>query len=59
MIMLTLAGMINAIAVVLFLAPVGLYDSGISGTSMLVDNISPVSLSVALVVLNVPLFYME
>lgn len=56
--MLTLAGIINAIGVVLFLSPVKLYDSGISGTSMLVSQITPpqISLSVVLVVLNIPLF---
>ena len=56
--MLTLAGIINAIGVVLFLSPVKLYDSGISGTSMLVSQITPpqISLSVVLVILNIPLF---
>ena len=33
--LLFLAGIINAFGVTLFLAPVNLYDSGISGTSML------------------------
>ena len=33
---LTLAGVINAFGVTLFLFPVKLYDSGISGTSMLI-----------------------
>lgn len=33
--LLFLAGVINAIGVTLFLAPVQLYDSGISGTAML------------------------
>ena len=32
---LTLAGCINAFGVTIFLMPVKLYDSGISGTSML------------------------
>ncbi len=56
--MLTLAGIINAIGVVLFLSPVKLYDSGISGTSMLISQITPpqISLSVVLVILNIPLF---
>ena len=36
-IVLTFAGIINAIGVVLFLSPVKLYDSGISGTSMLIS----------------------
>lgn len=32
---LFIAGIINSIGVTMFLAPVNLYDSGISGTSML------------------------
>ncbi len=56
--LLTVAGIINAIGVTVFLAPVGLYDSGISGTSMLLSQLTPewLSLSVFLIVLNVPLF---
>lgn len=56
--MLTLAGIINAFGVTLFLAPVKLYDSGISGTSMLLSQVTPewLSLSVFLLILNVPLF---
>lgn len=55
---LIIAGIINSIGVTLFLAPVNLYDSGISGTSMLLDFITPeyLTLSIFLVVLNVPLF---
>lgn len=57
-IILTLAGLINAFGVTIFLTPVELYDSGISGTSMLLSQITPhwLSLSVFLLVLNVPLF---
>lgn len=55
--MLTVAGIVNAFGITMFLNPVNLYDSGISGTSMLLDQvIPPVSLSVFLLVLNVPLF---
>lgn len=54
--MLTLAGLINAVGVVMFLSPVNLYDSGISGTSMLLDQVTPLSLSVFLLLLNIPLF---
>ena len=55
---LLLAGTINAIGVTIFLAPVKLYDSGISGTSILLSQITPeyLSLSVFLLVLNIPLF---
>lgn len=55
---LLLAGCINAFGVTVFLAPVKLYDSGISGTSMLLSQITPeyMTLSVFLLILNVPLF---
>lgn len=55
---LTLAGVINAIGVTMFLAPVNLYDSGISGTSMLLWQLTPdyLTLPLFLVLLNVPLF---
>lgn len=58
LIMLTLAGIINAIGVTIFLYPVNLYDSGISGTSMLLAQITPeyLTLSIFLAALNIPLF---
>lgn len=57
-IFLCIAGCINAIGVTIFLAPVNLYDSGISGTSILLSQITPEawSLSIFLLILNVPLF---
>ena len=57
-ILLTLAGIVNAIGVTLFIAPVQLYDSGISGTSILFSQITPdyLSLSFFLVIFNIPLF---
>ncbi len=56
--LLTLAGIINAFGITIFLSPVNLYDSGISGTSMLIDQITPeyITLSIMLLVLNIPLF---
>ncbi len=53
-----LAGCVNAFGVTFFLAPVKLYDSGISGTSMLLSQVTPewMSLSVFLLLLNIPLF---
>ena len=56
--MLTAAGIINAIGITLFLTPVKLYDSGISGTAMLLSQITPhfLSLSFFLILLNIPLF---
>lgn len=58
LLMLTVAGIVNAIGITLFLAPVKLYDSGISGTSMLLNQITPeaLTLSLFLLILNVPLF---
>ncbi len=55
-VMLLIAGCINAFGVTVFLAPVHLYDSGISGTSILLSQVTPWALSVFLLVLNVPLF---
>ncbi len=57
-IILFIAGCINAFGVTVFLAPVKLYDSGISGTSILLSQITPeyMSLSLFLLIFNVPLF---
>ena len=57
-IMLALAGIINAFGVTIFLFPVKLYDSGISGLSMLLDQVSPeyLTLSLYLIIFNVPIF---
>ena len=58
LLMLTVAGVVNAFGVTVFLMPVALYDSGISGTSMLLSQLTPdwLPLSFFLLVLNVPLF---
>ena len=55
---LLVAGFINAFGVTVFLTPVKLYDSGISGTSMLFSQLTPdyLSLSLFLLILNIPLF---
>ena len=52
------AGVINAVGVTTFLAPAHLYDSGISGTAMLLWQVTPESwtLSLFLLLLNTPLF---
>lgn len=57
-IMLTIAGIINAFGITIFLSPVKLYDSGISGTSMLLSQLTggSFSLSMFLLILNIPLF---
>ena len=56
--MMSVAGIVNAFGITIFLAPVKLYDSGISGTAMLLSQITPswMSLSVFLIILNIPLF---
>ena len=55
---LLLAGAVNAFGVSLFLFPVKLYDSGVSGLSMLMDQVTPpaLTLSLFLLLLNVPVF---
>lgn len=56
--LLTAAGAINAFGVTIFLFPVKLYDSGISGLSMLLDQVTPsyLTLSIFLLLLNIPIF---
>ena len=55
---LLFAGIVNAFGVMLFLFPVKLYDSGISGLSMLLDQVTPSSLTISifLFILNIPIF---
>ncbi|MBR5497588.1 MAG: YitT family protein [Clostridia bacterium] len=57
-ILLIVAGLINSVGVVCFLTPVKLYDSGISGSAVLLAQITPeyLTLSVFLIILNIPLF---
>lgn len=58
LLMLTIAGIVNAFGITLFLTPVKLYDSGVSGTAMLLERLTPefLTLSLFLMVLNIPLF---
>lgn len=55
---LLIAGIVNAFGVSLFLYPVKLYDSGISGLSMLLDQVTPpaLTLSFFLIIFNIPIF---
>ena len=55
---LFIAGTINAFGVTIFLFPVKLYDSGVSGLSMLLDQITPAqfTLSFFLLLINLPIF---
>lgn len=57
LLLLFFAGVVNAVGVTIFIAPVDLYDSGVSGTSILLAQLTPeaFSLSFFLLVLNVPL----
>lgn len=56
--MLLLSGIINAFGVMTFLFPVKLYDSGISGLSMLLDQVTPpyMTISMFLMIFNIPIF---
>lgn len=56
--LLTIAGIVNSFGVTIFLFPVKLYDSGISGLSMLLDQVTPsfLTLSLFLLILNFPIF---
>lgn len=53
---LTIAGTINAVGVTLFLTPVSLYDGGFSGLSYFLSTLTPLSLSLYLLILNVPFY---
>lgn len=55
---LTIAGIINALGVSLFLSPLGLIDGGLSGTSIFLDKITPtyLVLSYFLIILNFPFY---
>ncbi len=55
---LTIAGIVNAVGVTLLLSPVTLYDSGVSGLSMFIGNLTPayLPLSLFLIVINFPIF---
>ncbi len=56
--LLLISGFINAFGITFFLYPVNLYDSGISGTSMLLSELTPeyLGLYLFLIVLNTPIF---
>ena len=57
-VMLTLAGIINATGVTVFLAPLRLFDSGLSGTAYLFNQLTPdwLGLWFFLIVLNLPFY---
>ena len=55
---LLISGSVNAIGVTMFLIPVNLIDSGFSGTSMLLFQVTPhfLNLTFFLLILNIPFF---
>ena len=55
---LLIACIVNSFGVTLFLYPVQLYDSGISGLSMLLDKVTPpyLAVSIFLFFINFPIF---
>lgn len=57
-IMLTAAGIINATAIIVFLLPVSLFDTGLSGTAMVLSKFIPIAVPLALfiLILNIPFF---
>lgn len=55
--MLIIAGFINAVGVILFLQPFGVIDGGISGLSILISAVAPKAhIAILLVCFNLPLF---
>ena len=54
--MLTVSGCINAVGIVMFLAPVNLFDSGFSGTAMFLSSVTSLPLGAYLIILNIPFF---
>ncbi len=53
---LTVAGLINAVGVCLFLSPVNIYDGGFSGTSVLIGKLTLLPMAIFLLCLNVPFY---
>lgn len=54
---LTLAGIINAVGVCLFLSPLHVYDGGFSGTSVLLSRYLGLAQAIFLLILNVPFYF--
>ena len=54
---LTIAGIINAIGVCLFLTPLYVYDGGFSGTSVLLSRYLGLAQALFLLVLNIPFYF--
>lgn len=54
--MLTVSGTINAAAIIFFLTPATLFDSGFSGTAMFLASLTGLPLGLFLIILNIPFF---
>ena len=54
---LTLAGIINAVGVCLFLSPLNVYDGGFSGTSVLLSRYLGLAQAIFLLILNIPFYF--
>lgn len=54
---LTVAGIINAVGVCLFLTPLNIYDGGFSGTSVLLNRYLLLAQAAFLLILNVPFYF--
>jgi uncharacterized membrane-anchored protein YitT (DUF2179 family) len=55
--MLMVAGIVNATGVILFLAPAKVLDGGISGLSLLISLMTPFSIAIFVVCLNLPFYF--
>ena len=55
---LTVAGVINAVGVCLFLTPLYIYDGGFSGTSVLLSRYLQLAQAIFLLILNVPFYFL-
>ncbi|MEG1964232.1 MAG: YitT family protein [Clostridia bacterium] len=54
---LIIAGIVNATGVILLLVPAQVIDGGFSGTSVLLASLTHIHISIFLLVLNLPLFF--
>ncbi len=53
---LFIAGVINATGVILMLTPAKVFDGGFSGTAVLLSMVTPLSVAIYLVCINIPFF---
>jgi len=53
---LAIAGIVSSFGLNVFLAPMAIYDSGVTGLSFLLENLTRIPLEIFLLVINIPLF---